>query len=133
MIKRLMDELAELGKKDTDEFWEHLGHLHNAGLISLSEKHYMMGKACGYKECCIKNFINMQILGIPAAGFMSFVLGHKHVPGAEHVLCPLCYEEALTRISEDALVKVSYPKLGTKVSENQMWSKEEWVRTFIAA
>ena len=130
MIKELMDQLAEMGKDNTDEFWEHLKMLNDHGLINWYEVHYMMGKACGYAECCIKNFINLQRLNIPPAAFMTFVLGHKHIPGADHVLCPMCYEEALAKYDENSLNVPTFVKLGTPVKENQTWTKEEWIRLY---
>lgn len=135
MIKSLMDELAEMGKKDTSEFWEHLKHLCSAGLITGSEVHYMMGKACGYNECCIKNFINLNVLGIPAAGFMTFVLGHKDIPGVHHVLCPICYEKHLEEYGypEQYLESPIFGKEGMPSTEENVWTKEEWVETFTAA
>lgn len=62
-----------------------------AGEITPDDYHRLLGIWYGYKGCCIKNYTNMERLGIPPAGFMTVVLGHQHLAG--HVLCPICYDE----------------------------------------
>lgn len=73
-------------------YWESLKSLQREGAISVYDVHSLYGQFCGYKPCCVKNFVNLVRLGIPAAAFMAWVLGHDH-PGVHHVLCPMCYAE----------------------------------------
>lgn len=63
-----------------------------SGDITVYEYYHLLGIWYGYKGCCIKNFVNMEKLGISPYGFMFVVLGHN-TPDVDHVLCPLCYEE----------------------------------------
>lgn len=86
-----MQELIEEGRKNgTDDLCATLHMMENHGIIDSVERNWIMGKASGYNECCIRNFINLENLGYPAAAFMVFVLGQRDpVP---HVLCPMCNE-----------------------------------------
>lgn len=63
-----------------------------SGAITVNEYHRLLGIWYGYKVCCVKNYVNMEKLGIPPAGFMIVVLD-QNTPGVNHVLCPLCYEK----------------------------------------
>lgn len=136
MLEHGLDELLEIGKKEgPDKFFKDLKMLCGGGLIQVWQAHYLMGLACGYNECCIKNFVNLNQLGIPAAGFMTYVLGHKHIPGVYHVLCPVCYEKRLKEggYKEQHLESCVFGKEGMPSTEENTWSKEEWFETYMAA
>ena len=45
----------------------------------------------GYPMCCIKNYVNLLILGYYPGVFMDAVLGHNHC--VDHVMCPICYDK----------------------------------------
>ena len=63
-----------------------------SGLMYWPEYHIAEGLRYGFKECCIKNYINLMLLGFPPAKFMYEVLG-QHTYGVHYVMCPLCYAE----------------------------------------
>ncbi len=63
-----------------------------SGKITAGEYHHLLGIWYGYKNCCVKNYVNMERLGISPAGFMITVLGQS-TSDIDHVLCPMCYEK----------------------------------------
>lgn len=66
--------------------------LAHSGLMHWAAYHIAEGLRYGFKECCIKNYVNLMMLRIPPAGFMYHVLG-QHTYGVQYVMCPLCYAE----------------------------------------
>ncbi len=124
MEQSLRMELIESGKANTDVFWKHLEALVHHGIISPAEMHYMMGLACGYNLCCIKNFLNMKALGIPPAGFMSIVLGQENE--ADHVLCPMCHEKWQAENPFLKLPKTRFGEPGT----NRSVDSEKFIRDY---
>jgi hypothetical protein len=55
------------------------------------EQDIQNGIKFGYNMCCIKNYINLQLLGYFPGIFMYIVLGQDDFK--DHVLCPICYEK----------------------------------------
>lgn len=56
------------------------------------EQDIQRGIEFGYNWCCIKNYINLQLLGYLPGIFMDAVLGHNK-NFVDYVLCPICYEK----------------------------------------
>lgn len=63
-----------------------------SGLMFWPAYHMAEGLRYGFKECCIKNYVNLMMLRMPPALFMYQVLG-QNTQGVGYVMCPLCYEE----------------------------------------
>jgi hypothetical protein len=63
-----------------------------SGLMYWPAYHIAEGLRNGFKECCIKNYVNLMMLGLAPASFMHNILG-QHTAGVGHVLCPMCYAE----------------------------------------
>ena len=76
------------------EYSDTLSEMVYSGDITANEYHRLLGIWYGYKSCCVKNYINMEKLGIPPAGFMITIL-NQNTPGVSHVLCPMCYEKSM--------------------------------------
>lgn len=68
-------------------FW--LRKLRKFGTIDLDQHDWTVGKEDGYKNCCIKNFINLAKLDLPAGLWMECHFGEDDV-FIDYVRCPLC-------------------------------------------
>ena len=75
----------------SDEYVNKLRDLAHSGKLSAARYHSLLGMFYGYKQCCVKNYVNMNALGIAPAGFMSRALGYDNT--SDHVLCVMCHEK----------------------------------------
>jgi hypothetical protein len=61
------------------------------GKINQSQLYWALGRHYGYRTCCIKNFVNMDILGIYAIGFwMDEHIGMDKGAKEGLIRCVLC-------------------------------------------
>jgi len=75
--------------------WDWLWRLVRFGVIELYDYDLALGRAYGYKDCCIKNFLNLTKLGFYPAKWMWENIDERLLYDIRisHVPCIMCLEK----------------------------------------